>query len=94
MKHKTIFIDCDCHTHLLQVIRDSDMPCFDVSYYCHGRTGNKFGLWWKLKLIWRIITKGTAYGDDIILNDAEARKLIRFLTTGLKVVTKPKRRWA
>lgn len=79
--------DCNCMDVTLKIMRftdewiDKDQTISDdliyISMYSHG-TGNKcFPLFCRhcWKTVWRILTKGTPYEDEMILNREQAKRL-------------------
>jgi len=84
---ESIIVRCECHTEAIEFCLDKDDPTdIYIAAWGHGhhdRLGNRYPLWRiQLGAIWRIITKGTTWSDDIVLNAHKARalghKLIEF----------------
>ncbi len=76
----TYYIECDCHTELLQLEYDKDTNGeLYISYYSMGKKGFKLSLRDKLRHIWKIIKDSTPYSDQICLNPDEICKLYGFL---------------
>lgn len=78
-KDKTVYVDCDCRSHLIIASTWHEERAIIFGYFCHGRKGEQFPWWWRWKVAWRVLTKGTPYCDDISLTYKEARKLAKFL---------------
>jgi hypothetical protein len=75
---KELFLPCECGSEILRVVYDEEDKEYYFSFYSIGHTKNN-PLIYKLKMIWRIITKGSPYEDNIILNLNECEKLVNFL---------------
>ena len=74
-----ILIECDCHTHLLQVVYDEEDQEVYVSLFSLGKNGPRYSIFDKLRHIWEIIKTGNPYKDQICLNLDEINKLYEFL---------------
>jgi hypothetical protein len=66
-------------SEILRIEKDEKHNEYDVSFYSHGHNGKSGGLLHRLRLIWKIITTGVPYGDDICLSQEEIDKMIKFL---------------
>jgi hypothetical protein len=85
------FIQCDCGTEGIALeVDDYDYGCKDgtslpldlyISFYNMGFQGRTFRFKDKLRLLWRIITKGTPYTDMVCLNKTSAQKVVDFIQT-------------
>jgi len=67
------FIRCECFAEMIHVCRDRDDGEVYMSVYVPRGRGK---LAWKYRLqhIWRILTKGYPWQDEIILGKAEAAR--------------------
>ena len=76
------FFECDCSTHALHVAKFEDEPEFYFAIWHRGRVDKPQ---WsvRLKLIWKIISTGTPYGDEVVLSGNNAKKLIDFISKNL-----------
>lgn len=85
MEENKIFIECDCHTHVLKVEYDKEnslmetYEMFEIALFNYGNHSEKPSLWWRIKYVFKHILKGNLYSDQIILNKEEATKLYDFL---------------
>lgn len=88
--HKTV-IECDCGSHMLQVQSEVDYhgenneqfhQDFYLAMYHYGskNTGWKH----RLKVMWKVLTTGEAYADQLVLNPDEAKKLAVFIHRHIK----------
>jgi hypothetical protein len=77
-KEKPVFIECDCHSEMLQVEWDDEYDLVYMSYYSYGHN-RKFPWLYRLKYIWEILTKGHPYSDCIVLSHNERHKLLDIL---------------
>lgn len=73
------FVRCDCYHHAMCVNVDKDDSQVYVSQWSYGR-GNELDWREQLRYIWRIISKGKPYEDEIVLSFKEAHDLGKFLT--------------
>jgi len=76
---KSIYIQCTCYTEGMLVEYDEDVELYYVSYL--GSSRESFVMNWKnrLRFIYRLITKGRIYTDQLILNKDGWKELITFL---------------
>jgi hypothetical protein len=74
-----IVIECECGTHLLQVICDDDdgFLSFNLAMFGYGNQR----LTWRRRLhyAWRSLIGKSPYGDQITLNTSEASSLSTFI---------------
>lgn len=81
----TIYIDCDCGTHILKVELESEDAIFQAIYLAMFHYGHSTSKWRRrLRMCWRILTTGEPYSDQIVMNPNEAGKLLEFLQAHLK----------
>lgn len=74
----TEYITCQCKTEGLTLEVDPDLNMVFLSMFYIGRPGN-MTFTQKLRLIWRVITCGHGYTDQLILAEPEVAKLIKIL---------------
>ena len=76
VKNQTLYVTCDCYSEVLKVATDEDCPgdAFFSIYKSGSRSFTN-----RLRMLWKVITTGEPYEDEIILNIKEIRKLIKFL---------------
>jgi hypothetical protein len=77
------FIKCDCHSEFIRLDYDSDFEHFDLSIWAL-QASSKPGWRTKLRWIWRILTKGSPYGDQVIIDKDKAKELADYLTDKIK----------
>jgi len=75
------YIECDCHTHAIQVCTMDDEPIISISMWsmCDDQRIDPYGWWFRLKHIWRILTTGHPYEDQINVSGDEAELLVKSL---------------
>ena len=82
MPCKRRFFRCECYGEGLAVEYDSGPHDFDgevlLSFWQMGR-GHKPTLGMRIRHLLRIVFTGTPYGDMVILTEARARELGRYL---------------
>ncbi len=86
---KRIFIECDCHSELMQLEyeeNDDDDLLYVAHYIWSGN--RKVPLAIKLRHIWQTIKNGHPYSDQLVLNIDECRKLIDELQCFVKLKSK------
>lgn len=76
---RTEYFPCNCGTELIAltawICNDEVDPEIFLSLFQRGAK-ERFGSWsWRLRHIWHILTKGTPFLDDVILNPDEAKRL-------------------
>jgi hypothetical protein len=69
-----IYIECDCHTELIQLEYEPDGDLLYMAYYTYSHSKG-FSIRNRLRHIWKIIRDGHPYNDEIILGRAERKKL-------------------
>ena len=74
----TEYITCQCKTEGLTLEVDPDLNMVFLSMFYIGRPGNMTFMQ-KLRLIWKIITCGHGYTDQLILAEPEVAQLIKIL---------------
>ena len=81
---KKIFIECECHTHLLRVEKDpweNHGSFFLFSMFTYGLNLAKSNSFLeRIKIAWKMLKTGETFNDEIILNEDECKKLIEFLS--------------
>ena len=84
---ETCYIECDCHTELIQltweepeIVGDEIIDFIYLSFYEYGcRRNNKFTWKERLKHIWYILRTGTPWRDQLVLRTPERLKLMECL---------------
>ena len=69
--------DCEDMCKVIRFMIDPDDPTDPFIYVSVLSSSNhaRFPFWQKMKLIWKIITTGEPYEDDIILHKEEAKAM-------------------
>lgn len=73
-----IFITCDCVSEVVHFQYDpgcEGLKYYEVSMFRRG----SLSLWNRLWMIWKILTTGTPYADDVIINQAKAEELANWI---------------
>lgn len=72
------FIKCSCTSEYVRLFYDEEMQTVDLSVWSFQ---NSHGPTWadKLRWIWRIVTKGSPYGDQVILEKEQVKEIIDYL---------------
>lgn len=85
-KKNEIFLSCECKTEGIFIQKDefttdkkSKEVLYNISIFSPKYRKIKLSLLDRLCLIWDIITKGTYFKDDIILDERQINKLRNFL---------------
>ena len=86
------YLECMCHTELIQLEYEDDDDLLYMSYYTYSRKGNRYGIRNRLRHIWKIIREGHPYSDGIILDKAERKSLEIALKSFNKAPTLNKRK--
>jgi hypothetical protein len=61
---------------------------FYLAMYTYGANSDRKVSWkYRLKTIWRIITKGTPYSDQIVISEEEATRLVEFFNSHINGIT-------
>ena len=76
---KKNLIFCDCGFHAIQLEYDEDINSTYMSFFQYGHTPHKRDFKDILRMVWKVITTGNPYADDIILNEPGRLALIQVL---------------
>jgi len=76
---KSIFVKCECHQEGMGVICDLDDGLYYFSYWSHGLRTGKLSWRQRLRYCWRVLTKGKAFSDELVLNQISVDELVSFL---------------
>lgn len=77
---KILVVKCNCYMHELQ-LWDTGSGDIDISVWHYGTGVVKWPWSSRLKSIWKILTKGHAYGDCVILSKSQLAPIVEFLNT-------------
>ncbi len=72
------YVHCACYAEILHVSRDKETGEVYLAAYTPSGVG-KIAWKWRLKHIWRIITKGYPWQDNIILTPKDAKEFGEWL---------------
>lgn len=75
------FIMCSCHSESILVEKHANEDEIYLSLFGRGLNVERYSFKDKLRHIWQIITKGSPYSDEIVLNRDTAKELADTLTT-------------
>jgi hypothetical protein len=75
---KEIFIHCDCGNEVLRLSYWADEGALYLSMYEQYKPATSVRD--KLRWIWRIISRGTPFEDEICLDRAQVEEVIKFCT--------------
>lgn len=76
-QNNTIFSLCDCRSEVLVIDYDKEVSCADLCIYKSVNIYLSF--WQKMRMIFRILTKGTPYSDQIILSKKQLLEVKEFI---------------
>lgn len=62
---------------------------FDLSMF--QAKGMKFGFWWRIRLMWKLLTTGEVYGDQICFDLKQIKEIRKYLDKVIKNCDKRKR---
>ena len=85
-KFKSLYIKCDCSTHMLQAERyyeDKVDKGFNFAIWYYGIRGT-LTLKERLRWCWKLLTTGNIWADSVIITDEKALELADFIKTELK----------
>jgi hypothetical protein len=80
--NENIYVRCSCGSEIVQLQRDKETKEIYMALYSYGHAPNNSTLKDRLKLIWRIIRRGTPYVDSICLDKKEQQMIVDFLQKG------------
>lgn len=73
------YFKCSCSNEILHVSYDNEIKTTEFSIYEMQNTP-KASWRQKLRWCWRILIKGSPYGDQVILEKSQITNLIEYLT--------------
>lgn len=90
-QYPIVYIECDCHSEMLQLSFDNDedmvtptgedLRFLSISFYKYGHVGSYYSWRERLRHIRHIIKEGHPYSDNIILRKSERLKLTEYLNS-------------
>lgn len=83
-KESKIYLECECGTHLMQIVSFDDDPDIYINFYTDNfyaqQKENIFKrMWNKLKHIWYIITNKQYVFEEIVVQKKDIDKLVNAL---------------
>ena len=79
MDHK-IHIECDCHTEMVTLEKFDKEPTIYLCMWSRGHwASGGMDIRNRIRWIWRIISKGHPYADEICLDVVKARRMAETL---------------
>jgi len=80
---KQTFFTCECYGDAIHVMKFNDEDLIYFSIW-HRKNHHKPSLWMRLRHIWKIISTGEPYGDEVILNKQISLQLSKWIQNQLK----------
>lgn len=77
-----IIIECECGSHLLQVVHDTEMACcqsFYLAMFYHGISGHRREWYYRIPIALKYLWTGKMFKDQLSLNQEEAKRLSTFI---------------
>lgn len=79
---KKIYIDCDCHSEGLILEKEEETGEVYLSIFEIGSNEDHTMTWkQRIRSAWRILRKGSPYGDQIVLSKKSQNDIVNFLNT-------------
>ena len=75
MSYKQDIYVCDCGQEGIVIESDTECPEIYVSLWDRGLSPRRYDFKYKLKVIWRVLTKGYAWTDTICLCPDHAKEI-------------------
>ena len=69
-----VHLKCSCYSHELHIEKDGDGNQWYISIWNRGNNIN-YSWQYRIRHIWRIITKGHPYEDELVMDESEMIKL-------------------
>lgn len=86
-----VYISCSCYGELALINNDEDF--IYLSHYEHGNHKNSKLRWGsRLNFIWRILTTGKPYSDQIVLHPRDAKLLGNTMLQKANIIEKIRRK--
>jgi hypothetical protein len=73
------FVKCSCGTEAIEVARFDDEPDVYLSLWYYGGSEGKLPWSQRVKLCWRVLTRGRGHPDHVVLDDVGRQDLVRAL---------------
>jgi len=83
MNLKSEYIECKCGTEVLQLTYDNEDDSLYMALFEFGYAKNKVPLLQRLRHIWKILTTGVCWHDQLILDREESIKLLNYVKRSL-----------
>lgn len=76
--NKEQFFKCSCSSEILRVSHDEELDIAEFSIW-EMQNSHKAGWRQRLRWCWRILVKGSPYGDQVILDKEGVANLVHYL---------------
>ena len=78
-RNNSIFIKCACESEGLGVDYDSEDNLYYFSYWSCGFSNKILSIKDRVRYCWKVLTKGKAFNDEIVLTKEDVNRLDNFL---------------
>ena len=75
---KEQFFKCSCSSEILRVSHDEELDLTEFSIW-EMQNSHKATLWQRMRWCWRILTEGSPYGDQVVLEKEGVANLVDYL---------------
>ena len=79
-KKHSAFFTCSCFTHSLSVVWWQGEDEIYFSVWQTGGVGAKMSFFQRLKNCWKVLSSGTPYEDQLVLDKKTTKDLIKYLS--------------
>lgn len=76
-----IYIKCSCHGEGVYINYEKEDKLYYLSFFSLGYKTGKLSFWNRLRWISHILVNGRPYDDQVVLDQAEAKKISEFIRT-------------
>ena len=89
MDKQTEYFECNCGCEVIKinVWQEKDWPT-EITFCILKRRGSKTSWGWRFHTMWRVLTKGYPYEDDLLLEVADIKRLRNVLNDVIGSTTK------
>lgn len=75
---------CSCYGEGLYIENNKECETIDISFFRRGFSGALLSWRERVRWCWNILSKGTPYTDELMLNMEEAKKVKEWLNSNVK----------
>jgi hypothetical protein len=75
---KEQFFKCSCSSEILRVSHDEELDLTEFSIW-EMQNSHKATFWQRMRWCWRILTEGSPYGDQVVLEKEGVANLVDYL---------------